>query len=78
MNDKQRLLEDMNDAMIVTFKAIANKDIGYVFYIFDKSENGGGTGFNSKNCDVGDAMVAIKRIAAQFGIDLKLLAGSDQ
>ena len=74
MGDNQKRLENMNDAMIATFKAIANKDIGYVFYIFDKSENGGGTGFNSKNCDKGDAMVAIKRIAAQFGVDLELLA----
>ena len=76
MDDKQKLLEDMNDAMLATFKAIANKDIGYVFCIFDKSEEGGGTGFNSKNCDAGDAMVAIKRTAEQFGIDLELLAGA--
>ena len=78
MDDKQKLLEDMNDAMIATFKAIANKDIGYVFYIFDKSKDGCGTGFNSRNCDAGDAMVAIKRITEQFGIDLKLLVGANR
>ena len=65
MDDKQKLL--------ATFEAIANKDIGYVFYLFDKSEDGGSTGFNSKNCDAGDAMVAIRRIAERFGIDLELL-----
>jgi len=74
MDDGQKLLEDMNNAMLVTFKAIANKDIGYVFYIFDKNENGGGTGFNSLNCDKGDAIVAIKRIAERFNIDLETLA----
>ena len=73
MDDKQKLLGNVNDAMLVAFKTIANKDIGYVFYIFDKSEGGGGMGFNSKNCDAGDAMVAIRRIAEQFGIDLELL-----
>ena len=78
MSDKQKLLEDMNDAMLITFKAIANKDTGYIFYIFDKSEDGGGTGFNSRNCDRDDAVVAIKRIAEQFGIDLELLAEADR
>jgi hypothetical protein len=65
MDDKQKLL--------ATFETIANKDIGYVFYLFDKSEGGGSTGFNSKNCDRGDAIVAIKRTAERFGIDLGLL-----
>ena len=74
MDNKQKLLENMNDTMLATFQAIANKDIGYVFYIFDKSEDGGGTGFNSRNCDAGDAMVAIRRIAERFGIDLGSLA----
>lgn len=78
MNEKQKLIEEMNDAVIATLdvipKAIPNEDIGYIFYIFDRSENGGGTGCNSNNCDMGDAMVAIKRIAGQFGIDLELLA----
>ena len=73
MDDKQKLLENMNDAMLATFEAITNRDIGYVFYIFDKSENGGDMGFHSKNCDAGDAMVIIRRIAEQFGI-FELLA----
>ena len=60
--------------MIAAFESVKGENIGCIFYIFDRSENGGGIGFNSKNCDVGDAMIAIKRIVAQFGVDLELLA----
>ena len=73
MDNKQKLLEDMNNTMLAAFKAIPNKDIGYIFYLFDKSEGGGGMGFNSNNCDAGDAMIAIRRIADQFAI-FELLA----
>lgn len=74
MDENQKHIETVNDVLLKTFKAIANKDTGCIIYVFDRSENGGGTGFNSRNCDAGDAMVAIKRIAAQFGIDFELLA----
>lgn len=67
--------ESVNDVMFEAFKAAATDDIGCIVYVFDRSEDGGGTGFNSKNCDAGDAMVAIKRIAEQFDIDLEKLAG---
>ena len=63
--------ESVNDALFETFKTTATGEIGCIVYVFDRSEDGGGTGFNSNNCDAGDAMVAIKRIADQFGIDLK-------
>jgi hypothetical protein len=66
--------ESVNDALFEAFKAAATDDTGCIVYVFDRSEDGGGTGFNSKNCDAGDAMVAIKRISEQFGIDLERLA----
>ncbi len=68
--------ESVNDVMFEAFKAAATDDIGCIVYVFEEDEDGGGTGFNSKNCDAGDAMVAIKRIAEQFGIDLERLAGA--
>ena len=77
MDDNQKRLEDVNDAIAATFKATATEDIGCIAYVFDRSLDGLCMGFNSKNCDVGDAMVAIKRIAAQFGVDLELLAGDE-
>ena len=70
--DKQTELEDVNDALLATFKHKASKNIGCIVYIFDKSE-GGGTGFNTHNCDLGDALVAISRIVEQFEIDLDAL-----
>ena len=71
--DKQTELESVNDALLATFKYTASKNMECIVYIFDKSEGGGGTGFNTQNCDLGDALVAVKRIAEQFGIDLDAL-----
>ena len=69
--------ESVNDVMSEAFKAAATDGIGCIVYVFDRwAEDGGGTGFNSKNCDAGDAMVAIKRIAEQFDIDLEVLSGA--
>lgn len=65
-----KTVETVNDALFEAFKAAETGDIGCIVYVFSRSEDGGGTGFNSENCDAGDAMVAIKRIAEQFGIDL--------
>ena len=68
--------ESVNDVMFEAFKAAATDGIGCIVYVFDRREDGGGTGFNSKNCDAGDAMVAIKRIAERFDIDLEVLSGA--
>lgn len=67
------LVETVNDAMFDAFKNTASEDIGCIVYVFDRSAEGGGTGFNDKNCDMGDAMVAIKRISHRFGIDLEAI-----
>ena len=73
---KQKQLENVNDALLATFKYKASKNMGCIVYVFDKSEGGCGTGFNTINCDVGDALVAIKRIVEQFGIDTGSLVES--
>ena len=65
----------VNDILYDAFKTSATAGIGCIVYVFDSREDGGDTGFNTKNCDMGDAMVAIKRIAEQFDIDLEKLAG---
>ena len=70
---KQTELEDVNDALLATFKYEASKDMSCIVYVFDKSEGGGGTGFNTINCDLGDALVAVKRISEQFGIEIEEL-----
>jgi len=72
----QEEVEAMVDRLFSTYKASATETMGCICYVFDNSEYGGSAGFNSGNCDVGDAMVAIKRIAGQFGIDLQILAES--
>ena len=69
-------VEAVNDALFKAFDSIPNAGIDCIVYVFNHDEGGGGTGFNSKNCDAGDAMVAIKRIAEEFGIDLERLAES--
>ncbi len=70
-----KTVETVNDALFEAFKAAATDDIGCIVYVFDRSEGGGGTGFNSKDCDAGDAMVLIKRLVEIFGIDPEILAG---
>ncbi len=72
----QEEVEAMVDRLFSAYKASATENMGCICYVFDNSEDGGGSGFNSENCDAGDAMVAIKRIAGQFGIDLQILAKS--
>lgn len=67
------LVETVNDAMLDAFKNTASEDIGCIVYVFDRSAEGGGIGFNDKNCDMGDAMVAIKRISHKFSIDLRMI-----
>lgn len=69
MDEKQRNVENVNSIVSTAFECAATKDIGCIVYIFDKSEDGDGTGFNTKNCDTGDALVAISRIIKQFGIN---------
>ena len=68
------LVETVNDAMFDAFKNTATEDIGCIVYVFDRGAEGGGIGFNDKNCDMGDAMVAIKRISERFNIDLGRLS----
>jgi len=53
--------------------ADVSSDYGCIGYLFDNGVDGMGTGF-SCNADQGDAMMAIKRIAEHFGIDLYTLA----
>ena len=71
MNKKD--LERANEVMLVAFEAAKNEDMGCIFYIFDKGENGGGTGFSTRNSDKGDALVAITRIMDKFGINKSAL-----
>lgn len=54
-------------------KNMEGEGVNCIVYVFDHT---GGTGFSSNNCDTGDAMVAIKRIAEEFRIDLKRLGDS--
>ena len=68
-------VETVNDALLEAFRATKTGDIGCIVYVFDRSEGGGGTGFNSENCDMGDAMVLIKRLSKRFDIDLDRLYG---
>ena len=70
---KQLDLEGANKVMLNAFESTKTKDIGCIFYIFDKSENGGGTGFSTRNSDKGDALVAITRIMEKFGINKSAL-----
>jgi len=75
---KMATANTVNDALFETFKTVATDDIGCIAYVFDRSEGGGGIGFNSNNCDAADAMVAIKRIAKTFDINLETLARSSE
>ena len=70
---KQKDLEDANEVMLNAFKATKTDDMGCIFYIFDKSEDGGGTGFSTRNSDKDDALVAITRIMDKFGINQSAL-----
>ena len=71
-----RQVEVVNDALYDLFNEKCSGGIGCIVYVFDNCEDGGGTGFNSQNCDAGDAMTAIMRIANEFGIDLHGLAAT--
>jgi len=62
------LIKKLNDQVCGIFKTLPD-NYGFVIYVFDRSLNGYGTGFN-RNTDKGDALVAIKRIAEQFHINL--------
>ena len=73
MNNKQKDLENVNDAMLNAFETAKTEDMGCIFYLFDKSEDGGGTGFSTRNSDKGDALVAITRIMDKFGINTSAL-----
>jgi hypothetical protein len=66
----------VNDVMYNAWRSMDPGNMGCIVYVFDTDEHGWGAGFNSKNCDTGDAMVAIKRIAERFEIDLEELAAS--
>ena len=66
-------LEGANEVVLNAFEATKTKDRGCIFYIFDKGENGGGTGFSTRNSDKGDALVAITRIMDKFGINKSAL-----
>lgn len=61
-------LKRVNDELYATFRHEATEDIGCIIYVFDRSEDGQGTGFSTKNCDPGDALVAIQRIHQKFGV----------
>ena len=65
-------IEELQDKLFNQFTEL-DPQLGYIVYVFDNSENGQGTGFH-RNADMGDALVAIKRIAEKFGIDLSRLA----
>lgn len=66
-------LEGATNAILTAFEDAKTEDMGCIFYIFDKSENGGGTGFSTRNSDKGDALVAITRIMEKFGINKSAL-----
>jgi len=70
---KQNDLEVATETLLNAFGGTKTDDMGCIFYIFDKSENGGGTGFSTRNSDTGDALVAIKRIMKRFKINQSAL-----
>lgn len=65
----EKVLKIVKNKKDMTFRAFATEDISCIVYIFDKNRDGGGTGFNTDDCDHGDALIAIRRIIKQFGID---------
>lgn len=71
--NNQSDLEGANEVMLNAFETTKTGDMGCIFYIFDKSENGGGMGFSTRNSDKGDALVAITRIMGKFGINKSAL-----
>ena len=70
---KQSDLEGANEVMLVAFERAKTEDMGCIFYIFNKGEDGRGTGFSTQNSDKGDALVAITRIMDKFGINKSAL-----
>lgn len=70
---KQKDLEGVNEIMLNIFETAKTDNMGCIFYMFDKSENGGGTGFSTRNSNKGDALVAIMRIMDKFGINQSAL-----
>ena len=75
---KQSDLEGANEVIFNAFEATKTEDTGCIFYIFDKSKDGGGTCFSTRNSNKGDALVAIKRIMDKFGINQSALMGALQ
>ena len=70
---EQSDLEGANERILNAFAAIKTENMGCIVYLFDKGEDGGGTGFSTRNSDKGDALVAITRIMDKFGINQSAL-----
>jgi len=62
-------LQELIEKLSALFDELPS-NYGFIAYIFDRSPDGMGGGFH-RNADMGDALVAIQRIAEIFDIDLE-------
>jgi hypothetical protein len=67
--DFEKLVLDIDSSICAKLP----EDIGIIAYVFDKSEDGLGSGF-SRLADIEDALIAMKRIAKAFNIDINRFA----
>lgn len=65
-------IDTVNDALFKAFKDTARDGIGCIVYVFDTGTEKG-TGFNSENCTVEDALVMMRRLSERFDIGCAIL-----